>query len=100
MARTATAVRRSQYARAIDAQIDGAAGANVIAQPNAQADEADRRCEQHDDRETCHPADARGGLRMAPRTNEELVRRWADAIGTDDDAALGALRHPDWTMDW
>ncbi len=37
---------------------------------------------------------------MAAPTNEELLRRWADAIAAQDDDALGALRHRDWTMDY
>ena len=37
---------------------------------------------------------------MADRTNEEVVRAYLDAIVANDADALGALRDPDWLLDY
>ena len=37
---------------------------------------------------------------MAPPSNEQLVRRYAEAVVARDDNALGLLRLPDWTAEW
>jgi hypothetical protein len=38
--------------------------------------------------------------RMGPRSNEEIVNAYLRAYTVDDSAALGALRHPDWMVDY
>ena len=37
---------------------------------------------------------------MGTPSNEEVVRRYAEAHRVHDYATVGALRHPDWTCDW
>ena len=54
----------------------------------------------HDSSGTCHPPQARGGVAHGTPNERAALRRWADAIAAQDDDALGALRHRDWTMDY
>ena len=37
---------------------------------------------------------------MAPPSNEQLVRRYIEAIVAHDDAGLATSRHVEWTMEW
>lgn len=37
---------------------------------------------------------------MAKPSNEEVVRRYVDAHAAHDYDTLGALRDPDWTLEW
>src|SRR4029079_3340115 len=37
---------------------------------------------------------------MGPRSNEEIVNAYLRAYTVDDSAALGALRHPGWMVDY
>lgn len=37
---------------------------------------------------------------MAPPSNEQVIRRYIDALNAVDDDVLGALRHPTWTEEW
>ncbi len=37
---------------------------------------------------------------MAAPSNEELVRRYVEAVMAQDASVLGQLRHPDWTEEW
>jgi hypothetical protein len=37
---------------------------------------------------------------MAPPSNDQLVRRYAEAVAAQDDDALGLLRLPGWTAEW
>jgi hypothetical protein len=39
-------------------------------------------------------------MSMAQPSNEEVVRRYVDALNTHDGDALRVLRCPDWTEDW
>ena len=37
---------------------------------------------------------------MAPPSNEEVVRRYSEALAAQDGTVLGSLRHLDWTAVW
>lgn len=37
---------------------------------------------------------------MAQPSNDEIVRRYVAAVSAHDDDTVGALRDPDWTVEW
>ena len=37
---------------------------------------------------------------MAPPSNEQVVRRYVEAVVANDDNVLASLRHPDWSVEW